>query len=307
MSGSDPVHPRFWRMEWKRLVRANYAEKGAAWCARQIGCKNRIQVRRWANQNGLYVQPGHYAAVRPTARHDALIRDAYAKDRNSGAIRQAARTLGVSLAWVKKRAQALGCAVPAGKPLTQAEAAVLLRHPDLPAHALTQILGEHGFRRSAASVSRFLARHGRKADDGLLTSVQIADGFGVSPTIVGSWVRKGLLAPTYRKADGIVGTYHFREEEVARFVVLNPAIIERNRTKVDLIWLIDLIARLGSVGLIDAKDKGARIVALKQMHPEKSNAEIAAMLDSTPNAVAVNLWRARKGKASVAAQSEEAA
>ena len=118
---------------------------------------------------------------------------------------------------------------------------------------------------------------------------------GVHVTTTTKWIKSGLLIAQRRgwnrteiqHGDG----YLIEDAELARFIVQNAGLIDMR--KVDGPWLIDLLARLGSRGLADARDKGQRIVALKMADPDRSNTEIAAMVDSTPASVGVILARHR--------------
>lgn len=278
---------RAWTGTERKFLRENYISLGSRECADRLN-RTIAAVRMFALKNGF---ARSNVTLRPTPQIDAFIRRAYANGR--GHPQQAARTLGVSVQWVARRAGELGITHKRDcRPYTDAEARFVEEHAHLSRGTISAKMRERGWRRTANSIQKFIA-YGRIQNDNYITPESLSLCLGVVSGTIRAWAREGFLIGAHRGngSDADSGSRIFSLEEVAAFIVRHPSKVDLR--KVDGPWLIDLIARHGAAGLVEAKTKSARIIAIKEANPERTASEIAAMVDSTPGAVSVVLSKAR--------------
>ena len=279
---------RAWSGTERVLVRDNYVSKGAAWCAKRLN-RTPGAVRMFALKNGFSLSAADIA--KPSSPLiDAQIKRAYTEGRGSAT--RLAKATGHSLGWISRRAGELGLSMrPSRCSLyTGEEAEFVEAHAHLSRHRIAALMRERGWSRTACSIQKFIDHH-RVADNGdFIGSTGLALCLGVSDGTIRSWARTGELIGHARDGTDERGSWRFYAlTDVARFVVQHPHRIDLR--KVDGPWLIDLIARYGSLGLIDNRDQGRRIVALHEVG--KSNVEIATILETSVNAVSVTLSKHR--------------
>ncbi len=284
---------KFWTAPQRALIVEHYRTKGGPWCSAQTG-RTLSAVHRFARSIGAAL-PKQAVEHPSNPEMDRIIRRAYESGRN-GAVVDCAKALGKSKAWVFRRGAELGLTTRRRDytPWSPEEEAIVEEHAHCTRLHISKLLRKRGYRRSARAVQDLISRRGLSgAQDRFLTPPAIAAGFGVDPSTVLKWIRAGDLKTSVKERDQTGQTHKYLVEDIdlASMVVRHPTMF--NLAKADAAWLIDLIARHGAAGLVEAKDKGSRIVAIKQAFPERTAAEIAAMVDSTPAAVSVTLSKAK--------------
>lgn len=289
---------RAWSGLERVLVRDHYVSKGSAWCAAKLE-RTPTAVRMFAIKNGFALSAADIAKP-STPLMDAQIRRAYIEGR--GAASQLAKTTGYGLGWITRRAGELGLSMRPARcaPYTSEEADFVEAHVHLSRQRIASLMRQRGWKRTAASVQRFISHH-RIAESGDFIGVTgLSLCLGVDERTVRAWAKSGELIGHSRNGPDERGTGRFYAlTEVARFVVQHPHRIDLR--KVEGPWLIDLLARYGSLGLIEDRSQGRRIQSLHEMG--KSNREIALILETKPTVVASTLSQLR----AQSRQTEEAA
>lgn len=280
---------RAWTGTERKLVRDHYVSEGAPWCAERLN-RTTNAVRMFALKQG-FTRPD--TSKKSSPQIDAFLRRAYEAGRGGPA--QAARTLGVSVQWVARRGAELGLAIKKRdcRPYTEAEAKFVEEHAHLNRATISKKMREKGWRRTAASIQSFI-EYGRIQSDGYITPEALALGLGVSSNAIRTWRRNGDLIGQARGrgSDENAGTHVYKIEEVACFIVRNRGKIDLR--KVDGPWFIDILAKYGALALTETRDMSGRIVALKADNPFRTNAEIAEIVGSNRQSVAVQISKARK-------------
>jgi hypothetical protein len=286
------LHPKFWTTTERKLVEENYVSKGGRWCAEQLGRSPRA-IRACARKSGIARKAEDYRHT-SRAEIDAVIQRAYETGK-IGAAQQAARAIGRSPDWVSHRASELGLSLrPDRAPWTEEEAQFVEANRHYSRQHIATLMRRRGWKRSPASIQQLINRQSLCGPSETHMSASALQAcIGAYRGKIAKWIAEGRLTAERKPLSGnaLADPYIISEVEVARFIVNNPG--EVNLRKADGPWLIDLIARHGAAGLVEAKDKGSRIVAIKHAFPERTAAEIAAMVDSTPAAVSVTLSKAK--------------
>jgi hypothetical protein len=280
------------RRPWKgtdlKLVKENYASKGPTWCGKQIG-RTKKAVQSVAQKNGWTASA--VDLLNPsTPLIDAQIKAAYTK--GYGAIGPLAKRIGKTRSWVSRRGQELGLTLKPAPwmPYTPEETEFVEKHAHLSRQRISALMRKHGWSRTAASIQKFLIYH-RLVDNGdHLTPQSLAVCLGVDIKVVRRWAVSGELVGDFRNGVDEFGAWRvFALADVAKFIVRHSHRVDLR--KADGPWLIDLLARYGSLGLIEEKDQWRRILALHELG--KSNREIAEILETKPNIVASTLSQRR--------------
>jgi hypothetical protein len=264
------------------LLKANY-HRGSRWCCDRLPGRTQSAVKKRAAVIG---------AARPIAdvHHewtpllDAQIRRAYQE--GFGAPAALAQSTGIPRNCLSRRAAALGLgARPV--PFTDDEAEFVERHLHLSRNQISKLMAKRGWRRSKEAIQRFLHARGLGGIGDYLSIPMLAACLGMSEfSIRGSIARGELLV---ERSEGEEGRIVIAQPEVARWIIRHPHRIDLRRAEGP--WLIDLLARYGSLGLIDERDQWRRILALHELG--KSNGEIAAILETKANIVASTLSQRR--------------
>lgn len=278
---------RPWTGKERVLVRDNYRSKGAIWCAQQLN-RTQASVQIFAARHG-FNRPAS-DLIQPSEFLDARIRSAYAEGR--GAALRLARSAGISLGWITRRAGELGLSMRPGHstPYSREEAEFVEAHTHLSRHRISTMMRERGWKRTAASIECFIKYHGVADNGDFLSPNGLAMCLGVQRKTIWRWTEAGELPAHLRDGKDESGAWRtYALTDVARFIVQHPHRIDLR--KVDGPWLIDLLARYGSLGLVDEQGQWRRILALHKLG--KSNQEIATILDTKPNIVASTLSQRR--------------
>lgn len=280
---------RAWTGTERKLVRDHYVSEGAAWCAERLK-RTPAAVRMFALKQGFARRD---MSVKSSPQIDAFIRRAYETGRGGPA--KAAKTLGLSLQWVSRRGNELGLTTAKRdcRPYTEAEAKFVEDHAHLNRATIAAKMRAKGWRRTAVSIQKFI-QYGRVQNDRYITPEALALGLGVATSAIRNWRRTGDLISETRGqgSDEAAGSHVFRVEDVAVFIVRNRGKIDLR--KVDAPWFIDIIAKHGALALTETRDMSDRIVALKADNPFRTNAEIAEIVGSNRQSVAVQISKARK-------------
>lgn len=181
---------------------------------------------------------------------DEAIRQAYAENDAKKALDVLERRLGRARWAISKRAQRLGCATVAAKPLpwSPEELEILERWAWMVADRVRLKLAEAGFARSTTAVAIQL-KHRRLKDTVDGTSAHaLAELIGHDPTTVTRWIKQGKLKAV-KRGEGDRIAYYVTDDAFRAFVLRHVELvhlgkIERAGAK---LWLVDLLSG-GKVG-----------------------------------------------------------
>lgn len=175
-----------------------------------------------------------------TEEVDRLIRERY--DSRTGTITRMAQCLDVPRWAVTKRAQVLGVARTKEAPWTPEDEEYLAQW--FHRRSIGQIA--HRLGRSVTAVSLKANRLGiTKTGEGY-TVRGLAVAFGVDAHKVTRWIELGLLRASKRHTERERDVWYISEREVRRFITTYPG--ELDRRKVDLLWLIGVLATINVNG-----------------------------------------------------------
>jgi hypothetical protein len=239
---------RFWTLPEQRVVREHYATGGAKACRALLPHRSEFSIRQQATALGI-----RSAKQRPPSRPypvdaemDRHIVECYRNHPERGAVNRLAARLGRPAWWVKKRAVVLGVTVPLKKEpaWSPAEEELLEKNAHKSPETIRRLFVKHGYRRTSAAI---VIRRKRLRLDTIdydhYTGRQLAGEFGVDPTTVSSWIKRGWLRATRRGTarTEAQGDDHWwiKRKDVRKFVAENAAVIDLR--KVDKLWFIDLL------------------------------------------------------------------
>ena len=175
---------------------------------------------------------------------DERIRAVYTEGPRRGEIARLAGLFNWPEWAIKRRASELGLSRPRRwRPWSDAEQTVLEVHARRPPNVIRRKLLQAGFNRSVADISRELRSRQYAEAVGKYTLEGLASAFGVSPIVVRSWIRRGLLTAENRgtsrtgKQGGDI--WDISEGNVRAFVKLHPMAFSLR--EVDQIWFLELI------------------------------------------------------------------
>jgi hypothetical protein len=174
-----------------------------------------------------------------TAERDQLLRDHY--DSQTETITRLARCLGFPRFAVRSRAMALGLARTKELAWSAEDQAYVLANW----HRLAVVTMAKHLGRTKTAVALKAKRLGAKQGAEGYTMRGVAVALGVDAHKVRKWIDAGLLPASRRRTARVKNDYRYISHRALRaFVIENPG--ELDRHKVDLLWLIGLVA--GRVG-----------------------------------------------------------
>jgi hypothetical protein len=181
----------------------------------------------------------------PTPRTDAVIKEAYRKQRQGDrdALKAASFTLGWPRNAISKRGAELGVTRAKEHPWTIAEEELLERFGHLAPSGIQRRLAAAGSLRSIAAIQIKLNRTRIKQNLDGYSACGLADAFGVDVHKVLNWIYRGLLRADRRgtaRSDSQGGDiWWISRWQVKRFVLRSPEEIDLAR--VEKIWFLDLL------------------------------------------------------------------
>ncbi|MCJ2009766.1 hypothetical protein [Methylobacterium sp. J-092] len=286
---------RAWTLKEDAYLHQNYKARGAKRCAADLGRTVGGTMSK-AAKLGLQVSQASLI-VRFTPQMDDVIRRAY-QNHTPGSVIRAAKALTLTPQQISRRAGTLGLRArpSAATAWLACEITYIEENKHKSRARMSREMRKRGWSRTPAAIQKQICAQGFSGpSDEHMSLMRLGYCLGIAGSVITRWIVKGLLVAEragWNRGPAQGGdAYRVAEAEIARFIVQNAGLIDMR--KVDGPWLIDLLARLGSRGLTEARDKGQRIVALKLADPDRSNTEIAAMVDSTPASVGVILARHR--------------
>jgi hypothetical protein len=182
---------------------------------------------------------------KPTPEVDAIIRDAYLRQRNGdrSALKAASRKIGWTRSAVSKRGAELGVTRVKERPWTPPEEEVLERFGHLAPTGIRQRLAKAGFSRSVAAIQMKMNRSRIRANLDGYSACRLADAFGVDVRKVLMWIRRSLLRAERRGTERTAAQggdiWWISHREVRRFVMRAPE--ELDLARVEKIWFLDLL------------------------------------------------------------------
>lgn len=185
-----------------------------------------------------------------TPAMDAIIRETYAENDASKALDVLERRLGRARWAISKRAQRIGCATVAAKPLpwSPEELEILERWAWMVADRVRLKLAEAGFIRSTTAVAIQLKHRRLKGTVDGVSANALAELIGHDPTTVTRWIKQGKLKAEKRGEGERVAYYvtdaAFRDFVLRHVELINLGKIERAGAK---LWIVDLLSG-GKVG-----------------------------------------------------------
>jgi hypothetical protein len=183
---------------------------------------------------------------KPTPEIDAIIRNAYLKQRNGdrNALKAASRKIDWSRSAVCKRGAELGITRAKERPWTPEEEEMLERLGHLAPTGIRRRLAKAGFFRSVAAIQAKMNRCRIKANLDGYSACRLADAFGVDIHKVLVWIRRGLLKAERRGTERTAAQggdiWWISHREVRRFILRAPE--ELDLARVEKIWFLDLLS-----------------------------------------------------------------
>lgn len=187
----------------------------------------------------------HKRKYRPTATIDAVIKDAYHRQRQGdrGALKAASLRLGWTRTAVSKRGAELGITRAKEHPWTSAEDDLLERFGHLVPSGIQRQLAAAGWSRSIAAIQLRLSRTRIKQNLDGYSACGLADALGVDVHKVLRWIQSGLLRAARRGTarSNVQGgdIWWISRRQVKVFVLRSPEEIDLAR--VEKIWFLDLL------------------------------------------------------------------
>jgi len=244
-----PQARNFWTDTERALLADAYTRGGLPEARKVLPYRHERAIYSQAYKQGLKsprTQPRLCKKYESTEQIDDLIRRFYLlPETHIGRARRFAESIQRPAWWVKKRAAALGLAVPREKPpeWTEAELALLEANAFRGNQALVKLLKRHGYKRTEAAVGLQLKRrHIERADPNVWTGCALARLMGVDGRTVGRWIDvEGLPAKrrgTARTKSQGGDMWLISRAPLRRWIATHQQLVDLR--KVDRYWFMDL-------------------------------------------------------------------
>lgn len=252
MTGPRPTrHP--WSRSELDWLSEHYGRLGPSRAAQELG-RSRRAVQGKAQDLGLMDSSRN--PTRGTGRteaHERELRRVYSGGRaDPGTVAALAERWGVSETTVRRWARDLGLTRRRGAPgtggrWTDEELAILEETAHLSPEATQQRLLRAGYHRTAAAIlHRRWTEQVQPEDGGYYAASQAADLLGIADATLTAALDRGELPAVHRgepQTHRSCSVRYVHRRDLARWVRDNPYRIDG--TKVDMVWLIDLLTRPG--------------------------------------------------------------
>jgi hypothetical protein len=199
-------------------------------------------------------------------RIDETLRQIYQGERAEGVI-DLSRRLGWPYQVLTRRASQLGLSRPHhSRPWVKEEEELVRRNIHHGAKYVWKKLRQAGFRRSLVAVRRKITRAEMRLDNEFVSTIQVAQGFGVCDTTVRRWIARKMLRAQTREGAEVDKDhpYVIREEWLRRFIRENPSAFDIR--KVDQVWFLSVVFQ----GMLGPDETGAKEKPLSVLEQERN-------------------------------------
>jgi hypothetical protein len=295
---------RVWKSTEIAWLRENYLTLGAKACAEHFGNATAEAVIKTARRYGIAQRAADIQE--PSSEWaDAVIRRAH-ESGSQNPWTDAARTLGRTRSWVRRRANKLGLRARSveRRPWSAAEEAFVTQRLHWPAHRLASAMQENGWPRTQFAVEHHLKRRGLSGTDtSYMSGLGVAAALGVSLTTIRRWIHTGLLIAEPRDPDsasaaqtGSGRAVCIAEEDLAAFILLNPEKVTFTKIEVaqTKTWFLDLISRYPKPPSRSDLYQQRQIESLHTFEPDFDVERIAAVLNTEESTVRSALGEQRR-------------
>jgi hypothetical protein len=187
---------KWWTTTEVKILAEYWPKGGVKACASQLPARDSRSIASKAQKLGMFIDGyRHPEPVNWTPFLDRQVRLAYA-DPSTGAIKSAARRLGISYGAFKMRARTLGCVYRYyNRPWEAAEDEMVQQNADKGLRWIQIKLKASGFQRSMAAISSRRNKLGCSGDSDpdRMNAAQLSRLCGIDNKVVLRWIEEGWL------------------------------------------------------------------------------------------------------------------